>query len=66
MRILIKIIIFLCILTQLIEIYELLNCGKIVKLLTLFTMIFILYEYSSNDDFKDIDFINFHVTSENK
>ncbi len=66
MRILIKIIIFLCILTQLIEIYELLNCGKIVKLLTVFTMIFILYEYSNNDDFKDIDFINFYVTSKNK
>lgn len=66
MRILIKIIIFLCILTQLVEIYELLNCGKIVKLLTVFTMIFILYEYSNNDDFKDIDFINFYVTSKNK
>ena len=65
MRVLIKLIIFLCILTQLIEIYEFLGSGKIVKILTIFTMIFILYEYSNIDDFKDIDFINFYVRSEN-
>lgn len=65
MRILIKSIIFLCILTQLIEIYEFLNCSKIVKILTLFTMAYILYEYSNLDDFKDIDFINFYTTSRN-
>ena len=65
MRVLIKLIIFLCILTQLIEIYEFLESGKIVKILTVFTMTFILYEYSNIDDFKDIDFINFYVTSKN-
>ena len=61
MRVLIKLIIFLCILTQLIEIYEFLGSGKIVKILTIFTMIFILYEYSNIDDFKDIDFTNFYL-----